>query len=182
MFVITGLAKHFEGGNPKYIAGKSGVELARETIETVKAGHPCPEPGNRYYKTPEYWAGWVLAQYQWYVGLKFQAIFRSLPFSAILSLYPTHHEADITKFFATATHIVKQNNPETNLRRLRAARDFSQARLAVESGVSVRSIRMYEQLRNDINKAQALMVARLARALCCDIDDVLEYAALDLEP
>ncbi len=32
LFLRSGLAAEFGRGNPKYIAGKSGVELAREVI------------------------------------------------------------------------------------------------------------------------------------------------------
>jgi hypothetical protein len=99
MFIVTGIARHFERGNPKYLAGKSGIALAREAMENAKAGGLCTEPGNREHKTPEYWVGWALAHYQWYTGLSFTDILRGFPFSDILRFYPVYHEADITKFF-----------------------------------------------------------------------------------
>jgi DNA-binding Xre family transcriptional regulator len=37
---------------------------------------------------------------------------------------------------------------------------------------------MYEQRRKDINKAQAITVASLARALYCETEDLLEYSDL----
>jgi DNA-binding Xre family transcriptional regulator len=37
---------------------------------------------------------------------------------------------------------------------------------------------MYEQRRKDINKAQAITVASLARALYCETEDLLEYIDL----
>jgi DNA-binding Xre family transcriptional regulator len=178
MFIVTGIARHFERGNPKYIAGKSGIELAREAMENVKAGELCAEPGNREYKTPEYWAGWALACYQWYTGLSFSDILRGLPFSLILGFYSVYHEADITKFFAAATSVLKKKQAETNLKRFRRARGLSQTELAAESGASLRSIQMYEQRQKDINKAQAMTVASLARALFCNTDDLLEYIEL----
>jgi DNA-binding Xre family transcriptional regulator len=178
MFGVTGIARQFEQGNPKYIAGKSGIELAREVIEQVKGGECCTRPGNREYKTPEYWAGWVLAQYQWYTGLRFKEIGRGISFSRIMELYPVYHEVDITKIFAALTSILKQKNFDTNLKRYRKARAGSQSELATESGVSLRSIQLYEQRQKDINKAQAITVASLARALYCETEDLLEYIDL----
>lgn len=45
---------------------------------------------------------------------------------------------------------------------------------AGRSGVSLRMIQIYEQRNKDINKAGALSLSRLARALGCEIDDLLE--------
>jgi len=59
-------------------------------------------------------------------------------------------------------------------KRLRDAADLSQSQLAGESGVSLRSIQMYEQRNKDINKAQALTLAKIARVLGCAVEDLLE--------
>ena len=67
---------------------------------------------------------------------------------------------------------------ETNLAWLRENRGFTQARLAEVSGVGLRSIQMYEQRVNDINKAQGITLYRLAHALGCSIDDLLESPLL----
>ena len=42
------------------------------------------------------------------------------------------------------------------------------------SGVSLRSIQMYEQRNKDINKAQAESLYCLAKALGCTMEDLLE--------
>lgn len=65
-------------------------------------------------------------------------------------------------------------NPETNLKRIRATKGYSQKQLAELSGVSLRSIQMYEQRRKDINKAQSDSLHRLAKALGCTMEDLLE--------
>ena len=36
------------------------------------------------------------------------------------------------------------------------------------------SIQMYEQRNKDVNKAQAITLAKIARVLGCDIEDLLE--------
>ena len=63
---------------------------------------------------------------------------------------------------------------ETNLKRIRTAKGYSQKQLAELSGVSLRSIQMYEQRQKDINKAQSDSLHRLAKALCCTMEDLLE--------
>ncbi len=42
------------------------------------------------------------------------------------------------------------------------------------SGVSLRSIQMYEQRQKDINKAQSDSIYRLAKSLGCTMEDLLE--------
>ena len=62
----------------------------------------------------------------------------------------------------------------TNLKRIREATSLSQAKLAERSGVNVRMIQYYEQGAKDINAAAALTVYRLAQALDCTVEDLLE--------
>lgn len=62
----------------------------------------------------------------------------------------------------------------TNLKRIREAADVSQSKLAGASGVSVRMIQHYEQGVKDLNRAQAITVHRLAQALDCTVEDLLE--------
>ena len=62
----------------------------------------------------------------------------------------------------------------TNLQRIRKAIGLTQTELANKTGVELRSIQMYEQRKNDINKAQADTLLKLARFLGCNIEDLLE--------
>ena len=175
MFIASGLAEQFGRGNPKVIAGMSGLDLAVQTLQSVMGETPCENPVNRAdYRTPEFWAGWALAHYQWYSAKSFASILRSLPFGEIVDRYYPLHEADISKFFSVADSIISEANTQTNLKRLREAADLSQAQLAEEAGVSLRSIQMYEQRNKDVNKAQAITLAKIARVLGCDVEDLLE--------
>lgn len=61
-----------------------------------------------------------------------------------------------------------------NLKRIREERGLSQNKLAEASGVNVRMIQYYEQGVKDINAAAALTVSKLARALDCKVEDLLE--------
>ena len=63
---------------------------------------------------------------------------------------------------------------ETKLKRIRTTKGYSQKQLAELSGVSLRSIQMYEQQRKDINKAQSDSLYHLAKVLGCTMEDLLE--------
>ena len=174
MFVASGLARQFEHGNPKIVAGMSGIELAAETIRRVTDNLPSANPAELDYRTAEYWGGWALAHYQWHTARSFSFILRFLPFSNILNMYPTLHEADITKFYEVANGIYARKCPQINLKRIREAVGLSQSQLAAEAEVSLRSIQHYEQRSKDINKAQSITLVKMARVLGCAVEDLIE--------
>lgn len=57
-------------------------------------------------------------------------------------------------------------------RRLKAG--MSQAQLAAASGVNVRMIQKYEQGSNDLNKASGETLLKLAQALGCRMEDLMD--------
>lgn len=61
-----------------------------------------------------------------------------------------------------------------NLKWWRLQRNMSQKQLAEASGVSIRMIQYYEQGVNDINKAEAFTVYRLAKALETRMENIME--------
>lgn len=61
-----------------------------------------------------------------------------------------------------------------NLKRIRTEMRYSQSQLAKESGVEKAMIQFYEQGVRDINKAQAITLYKLAKALECSVEDLLE--------
>ena len=69
---------------------------------------------------------------------------------------------------------VGQNYGAKNLKRIRTFFGCTQAELAKRSGVSLRSIQMYEQRNKDINKASAESLYRISKVLGCTIEDLLE--------
>lgn len=174
MFSSSDVARQIEKGNPRYLAGYSAAELLNIVINTTAERCAILSPESFFDRPVYYWAGWALARYQNYKGASFQNINRLLPIERVLSMYDTLHEADITKFFAVADEYIASHRDETNLKRIRTAAGLSQSQLAEKSDVAVRNIQMYEQRRNDINKAQADILARLARTLGCNIEDLFE--------
>lgn len=61
-----------------------------------------------------------------------------------------------------------------NLKNIRSQRGYSQSKLAELSGVNLRMIQGYEQGVKDINIAQAITLYKLAQALECNMEDLLE--------
>ena len=174
LFVTTGYAEQFERGNHGVISGMSGVELARAVVKKAYAGKTLPEPSFREDRSPEYWAGWALAEYQWYTGRRFKDILQRVKFSEIISMYSVFHEMDISQFIDAMERRYVSATTETKLKQIRESRGVSQSELAELSGVKLRSIQMYEQKVNDIDKAQAKTLYRLSRVLGCNIEDLLE--------
>lgn len=176
LFLQSGLVDEFGRGNPKYVAGKSGTELTREVILITTGQSVDVIPTPHFDRSSVYWAAWAYAYYQWYSGHSFEEIHKALPFSEMLNMYPTLHEADINKFVSVADEVLADNKrkSETNLSRLRKARGLSQKELAETSGVALRMIQLYEQNQNDINKAQTASLHSLAQALGCKMEDLFE--------
>ena len=97
-----------------------------------------------------------------------------LSFDDLQSMYYTLHEADITKFASIADERIRDHFRHTNLKRIRTAYGCTQSELAMRSGVSLRSIQMYEQRNKDINKASAESLYRISKVLGCSMEDLLE--------
>ena len=171
-FIQSDIAEEIESGNPKYIAGKSGLELFLEVMEKT-TGKACDiELIESYERSPVYWVGWMLTHYQWYSGRTFKSILDTVPYNELLGLYGTLHEADIEKSYEVLdAHFEKS---ESKLKTARRHCGLTQEELAHESGVSLNTIRAYERKSKDINKAQIDIVLRLAKALRCDITELLD--------
>ena len=174
LFVTTGYAEQFERGNPAFVAGMSGVELAQAVILKAYGEKELPQPTWSEERSPEYWAGWALASYQWYSARRFKDIFERVPLEDIIRMYPVYHEMDIRHFIEDMEARYKAAEGESNLKRIRESRGLSQTELAEQSGVNLRNIQMYEQRGNNIDKAQAQILYKLSRTLGCHVEDLLE--------
>ena len=155
LFILTGLADRFAQGDPMGVA--------------APPSYTCTED-----RTPEFWLGWVLSEYQWHSGLSFKSILDRIKPSELVCLFPIHHEMDITQLYATLNEKMANSPKESRLKAIREASGLSQAALSEKAGVGLRSIQMYEQGVNDINKAQARTLRSIARTLGCRIDDLMQ--------
>lgn len=66
------------------------------------------------------------------------------------------------------------NSYKSNLKRIRVSSGLSQDELASLSGVNIKSISLYEQCPEKINKASIDTVFYLAESLNCNIEDLME--------
>lgn len=176
LFIDSGIASKFEHGNPKYVAGMSGYELAELVLKLSGRSNTNTRKIDTSFDGPEYWLGWVMAYYQWYRSFRFSDLkqYGLIP-SEILNRYILH-EADVSKFVETADAIIKSNQKTipTRLKQIRTERNMTQKELADLSGVSLRMIQLYEQRQNDINKAAGSVINRLAWVLKCNFYEIME--------
>lgn len=173
-FIASGVARNIEMGNPKFLAGMSGVETAQEVLRRTEPAYTPFRQRFREERTPEYWMGWALSYLQWHTGHSFSQLrSRKLGPTELLRLYPTMHEADLTKLEALAAERMSNPAGKNALQAIRKQRGLSQSQLAKASGVSLRMIQLYEQGQRDIQKAEVGTIAALADAMNCEIHALL---------
>ena len=173
-FLSSKAAIQFEQGDCSVIAGKSGIELAYVVLEDAGKERPDMIKMLPYNRSREYWTGWAIAYYQWETGLPFAEIEEAIPIQEIYMLYEPYHEMDIRQLTDRLNELYHKAKPDTRLKTARGIAGLSQSELAEISGVSVRTIQQYEQRQKSINRAKAETLLRLARVLCCDMEDLME--------
>ena len=103
------VSRQFAAGNPRYLVGMSGAELADSVVEAA-GGTVLKENDGTYTLGPEYWAGWALAYYQWLSHRSFAYMHsKGLGIKEVVAMYYPLHEADLSKFAAAADGIIKRN-------------------------------------------------------------------------
>ncbi len=110
LFVNSGFAARFGRGEPRLVAGLSGTELVMEILTKISPDTEFTEPQNDYDFSPEYWCGWILAYYQWKMGVSFKEIHTYISGAEILKLYSTLHEASEEKSVDTVNRIIQRKN------------------------------------------------------------------------
>ena len=171
-FIQSDIATQFECGNPKYIAGISGVELLIEVMEKTSMETYTPKHIRSYERSYVYWIGWMLTHYQWYSGRSFKSILDTIPYDELAALYTTLHEAYIQKSYDVLDkHFA---NSESKLKTVRKNCGLTQEELSLASNVSLNTIRAYERKSKDLNKARIDIVINLAKALKCDVIELLD--------
>ena len=174
-FAVSSVSKQFADGNPKYIAGMNGCELARAALSETHTAFTDTEDAMYLDKSPEYWAGWALAFYQWYSLRSFMDILTTVLLSQIIAMYPIYHEMDIMHFAEHTDKLIRKANPYTRLKNRRLNSGMSQSELAAYSGVALRQIQLFEQRQRNINNAAAITLLQLSKALHCEIEEIMEY-------
>ena len=172
--VFRSVSKRMENGEPAVLAGKGGIEIAVDVVLESTGKQLEAEPQEHFGRSREYWIGWAVCYYQWLTARSYSEIFGVFSYEDLANMYYTLHEADITKFVDIVDEKIREHFKETNLKRIRSSYGCTQAELAKRSGVSLRSIQMYEQRHKDINKASADALYRISRVLGCSMESLLE--------
>lgn len=97
-----------ESGDPHYVAGISGIELAKEICgkENTDFGHLSYEP------KVEYWTGWILSYYQWAKNTKYKTILSKFPIEKFEKAYPTFHECNKNRMIEYMDEVIRGKSYE----------------------------------------------------------------------
>lgn len=92
MFAKSNVGIQFGLGNPKYVAGVNGSELANTVM--YELGLPEFNFESSFYadKSEEYWIGWALALYQWQSDKTFEDILNHISIKEFQEMYLLGHE------------------------------------------------------------------------------------------
>lgn len=172
LFINSTASASFESGNPKYISGISGTELALTVLNQNGLTPKKTAPITDYEKSSEYWTGWILAYYQWYSSKSFETILKCLPAQEIHKMYNPLHEASEQKFAEIADKILTEKQKKSRLQELRKLSGLTQKELSEHSGVNLRTLQQYENLSKDINKASGKILLALCKVLDCEVKDI----------
>ena len=172
-FLASGIDREIDSGNPKYICGMSGIELAMAVAESTGAALTGKDSFIDI-SSPEYWTGWSLAYIKWHLSADFKTIQRCIPITDLYVRYPVLHEADLSKTLSFAQNALKEYDQAGNaLQRARQNAGLTQRELAYLSGTTIRAIRSWEQGQNSLLKASYENVLRLCHVLGCTPGEIL---------
>ena len=170
-FASSQAAAEIEVGNPRYLMGRSGLELYLEVEEQTRGRQIITPAVECSLKSKEYRAGWLLAQYQWYSGRTFRSILEMISYEELAELSPALPSADLKNIFDKLD--AKFDKEESRLKRIRRSCGLTQEELSELSTVPLSTIRAYERKAKDIKKAQADILLRLCSVLKCNMQDLL---------
>ncbi len=167
MFVKNDICTRFERGDPFIVSGKSGVEIALMVISQCRRSQEYLE--RVYYdgKSPEYWLGWAIAFYQWYTSCSLKLLNEEIPILSMRCMYDKYHEMDIMHFVERINEIRREQRLTTYLKKYREMKGYSQSELAALTRIPLKTLQHYEQGDKPLDKANAVYVLSLARALDC---------------
>ncbi len=179
LFVNSSVARMFDPPDAQPAVGSSGIELVLSVCDGTKDGSLDMMLMNgrhlpRAQRNQARWCGEVLAYHQWESGRTYRAISTYLSADDLVALYADYRVASPRVVSSVIEKSLARAVIPTRLKTLRTAAGLTQSELADTSGVSLRSIQQYEQRKKDINHAQAISLFRLAQALSCHIEDLLE--------
>ena len=91
----------------------NGRELTRLVLNETHTPFSDTDDAMFLDKSPEYWAGWALAYFQWATSRSFMEILAAVPPSQIIQMYPVYHEMDIAHFAERMDALIAEAYPHT---------------------------------------------------------------------
>lgn len=173
MFVQSDIAYRFANGDPFYISGCSGIELALSVVEKNTGRYEYKERLYGPGKSKEYWTGWAIAYYQWHCGCDFLRLEKEIPISTVFLMYDKYHEMDITHFVERMDELRQSTRAMSYLKLLRQKMGYSQSELSKLTDIPLKTLQHYEQGDKDLSKANVGYVLRLSKALSCTPEDLI---------
>ena len=173
MFVQSDVAYRFAKGDPFYISGRSGIELALLVVEKNTGSYAYKERVYGRGKSKEYWTGWAIAYYQWYSGCDFLRLEREVPISTVFLMYDKYHEMDINHFVKRMDELRQAARAMSYLKLLREKTGYSQSELSKVTDIPLKTLQHYEQGDKDLAKANVEYVLRLSKALSCPVEELI---------
>lgn len=171
LFLRSRVSIGIENGNPKYIAGMSGVELAQIVMEEVDYNTDFAEPSWNSNRSDIYWCGWVLAYYQWYCAVSFKIISEKLTLRMLRKMYGTLHEADIHKCIDVLDNMAIINVKHT-VREWRQIRNWTQNELAQRAQLDISQIQRLEYGERKLENMTLKAALNIANALGVRIEQI----------
>ena len=170
MFIDSGIAYKFYKGDSKVIAGMSPYEIALLIVNIVKKEVEITFPKYTYNRSKEYWLGYFLSYYSWYMNVSFEEIILHVSISDLLKMYDKYHEMDIMQFVDKLNKIIYDSN---KLKYYRKKRKITQKELSLLSEIPLRTIQQYEQGNKELSKANVTYLIKLSKVLFCDVSDLI---------
>lgn len=177
-FLASGVADAFSSGNPKYLGGMSGIELA--TLVAYRTGATLPKKEDLIdIGSPEFWTGWSLAYLSWFLDMSFRAMqSQGLTAQSLRERYSVLHEADPSKTVRFAINRLKETTEGDLLKSTRKNAQMTQRQLSEITGIPLTVIRSYEQDKRSLNNAETEKVRSICRALGCKAEDLRSISSV----
>ncbi len=171
--IISGYAARFQVGDPGVVSGMSGTELYQASAEKCGINmNSWPDALIRYDTDAVYWAGYILAFYQWRFNRTFQNILGIITAADIMRMYPALHTASEERAIESIEELYMNRSRFTRLSEYRKRLGMTQAELARRSDINLRTLQQYEIGGKDLGRAAATTVLSLARVLNCSPEDL----------
>lgn len=175
LFSSSVISVEYAKENPKYIFGMSGVELAYEVLFDL-GFNPTDIQDYNIEKDLNFWVGRVIAYIQYINNYSYKYLAEIINVNSLLE----HYEELINESLSTVNEYVLTklvpSDIKSRLQEKRKLVNLSQSELAEKSSINLRTLQQYEIKGKNINNAAAANVLKLAEALGCKMEDILEYS------